>query len=301
MVSSVQRTEVADVASLFIGCDMKKRSACKILSGIVALGVIDDGHCGRIELQGPQYSTAYYSVEVSGINPDSADTVYDIGVGCAAALGYHGPGLNVSPRDIRIVSRGNAANVTVSRGTGYAGYAVRWSASRPDEPNFIKFDFLCDNRDKPEWTWVNVGFHRDRRYPKSDLLVTATNYTLGVTETHEWIRSANSAWYPSWGAVHADNSPDGPATASVSYPEQVELRGKRSSARILYDVVGSVPVTVRIDKMPQGLSCARTPDGTRIESGVTADVGTRNSITCTNVRAGKGSTTDTLSVTAMIR
>lgn len=279
---------------------MKKRSACKILSGVIALGVIATGNCGRIELTGAQYSNLPFEVEVSGINPATPDTVCDLGVGCAAALGYNGPGMNVSPRNIRVTSRVNAKDVQISPATGYAGYVVRWSAPRPNEPNRVTLVVTCDNHDKPEWTWVNVGFHRDKRYPKSDLLLTTTNLAEGVTETVEWLRSSNQSWYPMWGAVHT-GVPGGTVTVRVSYPGQVELRGRRSSALVLYDVVGAAPVTARIDKLPVGLSCARTSDGVRLEAGTTADVGTGDSITCTNRQNRKGTTTDTLSVTAMIR
>lgn len=278
---------------------MKKRSACKILAGVVAMGVLTSGHCGQITLTGNTYDTMRVVIEATGLRTNG-HVPYDLGVSCSLCMSATGPCITVPVRDWRTTSVANVKNVHMSPGVGYVGTVLRWEAVRTDRENRITASITCDNSSKPDWSWVNVGFRRDLRYPKSDLRVTATNTTAGITETHEWIRYGWT-WYPKWDAVRPGGGGGSSATVRVSYPEEVVLRGTGSRARVLYDVVGNAPVGARLDKLPIGLSCARTSDGMGIEPGVTADVGTGDSITCTNVRRERGSYSDTLSVTAMIR
>ena len=279
---------------------MKKRSACKILVGIVALGAVGTGHCGQITLSGTTHPTMTVDAVFEGVPPYSQNEPYEMGFGCAVCLGFHGPCMNSTPRDVRVVSKNNAAKVTVSRGVGYAGYSVQWFPGDSDTVSTTRVRLTCDNTARADWGWVNMGFHRWKRYPVNAVRVTATNESLGVTDTHEWPSRIGHNWYPKWDAVHTEGSGDS-RTIRVTYADEVQLRGKGSKARVLYGVVGTAPVTARIDKLPTGLSCARTPDGLNIEPGVSAVVGTGDSITCTNELRKSGQTSDTLSVTAMIR
>lgn len=307
MVSSVQRTEVADVASLFIGCDMKKRSACNILTGIIALGGISHGQCGQITLKGGVHRAVVVQAEVSGLNPLGTTVPYDIVLNCAVCENPRGPCLITAPRDIRVKSRMNVRDIAVTN-AGPAGVPggrmVTWRVTDPERDNSLSLEFKCDTSSRRDWTWISSRFSRKTRVwnvPQSDIHVTATNLTTGQTATHTWTTNGGGEWNPQWTAWNAGGGPEGGATVRVTYPEKVELRGKRSRARILYDVVGTAPVTAQIDKLPPGLSCERTSDGLIIMSGVTADVGTGDSITCTNVRDEMGTTTASLSVDVMIR
>ena len=302
MVSSVQRTEVADVASLFIGCDMKKRSACNIVSGVIALCLGSAGHCGLIELAGTAHATAYYTVEVTGSNSASADAENVIGVSCALCKGYNGPCRTAEPQDVRIVSRLNVVGVVYDRYyyNGYAGFGLRWRTGDGGKSSTVRFTGYCTNAANPEWDWVDMHFHRDRRYPESDLYVTATNMTNGVTLEHNWGRGSTS-WAPGWGAVVLSGPEGAPARVSASYPETVELRGRGARARILYDITGNAPIIARIDNAPAGLSCMRTSDGLRVDPGVAVTVGHGESISCTNNVAKVGVTAGTLTLTAMVR
>lgn len=278
---------------------MKKRSACKILAGVVTLGVLTTGHCGQITLTGRSFLTMRANVDATGLNRNGLPVTYDLGVSCSLCMAYSGPCITVPVRDLRVSTRVNVKDLGLKPAVGYTGTVLRWSAGRPDRENRVAAAITCDNSSKPEWGWVNMGFHRDRRYPESDLLVTATNLTAGITETHEF--RDGWTWYPTWGAVNTASGPGSSSTVRVSYPEEVVLRNRGARARILYDIVGHTSVGARIDKLPVGLSCARTSDGLVVEPGVTADVGTGDSITCTNVRHKVGTFSDTLSVTAMIR
>lgn len=279
---------------------MKKRSACKILAGVVTLGVLATGHCGQITLTGNTYLTMRVDIDATGLNRNGLPVTYDLGVSCSLCMAYSGPCITVPVRDMRLSSRVNVTKVHLDPAVGYNGTVLRWSAGHLDRENGVSAAITCDNKSKPEWGWVNMGFHRDRRYPESDLRVTATNLTVGVTETHEWVRDGWT-WYPTWGAVHTGSGTGSSGTIRVSYPEKVVLRGRGARARVLYDIVGNWSVGARIDKLPVGLSCARTSDGVVVEPGVTVDVGTGDSITCTNVQHKVGTSSDTLSVTAMIR
>lgn len=279
---------------------MKKRSACKILTGVVAVGLLAPGYCGRITLQGSLHGTA--NVRAQLINPDGVVPWPQNGVGveCRVCRTVHGPCISAVPRDIRVVRYTNAKDVSLLPGKIIIGTGIRWAPVYRDRENSVEVDITCDNHDRPGWMLVDLGFHRGPLAPQNKLLVIATNRNTGNTTSYEWGRNNIGTWYTKWG----DNIVgEGSSLASVSftYADLVELHGKGSRARILYDVVGTAPVTARIDKIPNGLSCARTSDGMIIESGVAADVGTGESITCTNVRRDVGVTADTLSVTAMIR
>lgn len=279
---------------------MKKRSACKILAGVVTLGVLTTGHCGQITLTGNEFKSMRVELDATGLVMKGLPVTYDIGVSCSLCMAYTGPCITVPVRDLRLSSRLNVKDVNLKPAVGYTGTVLRWAAARPDRENRLAAAITCDNSSKPEWGWVNVGFHRDRRYPESDLRVTATNLLTGIAETHEWIRTGWT-WYPGWDAVNTGGGVGAGGTVRISYPEEVVLRGHGSRARVLYDIVGPVSVSARVDRLPVGLSCARTSDGVVVEPGVTAGVGAGDSITCTNVRHKVGTLSDTLSVTAMIR
>lgn len=280
---------------------MKKRSACKIITGVVAACVINSGHCGRIDLVGTGVVTLPLRVELEGIKRKHSDTEYDMGIGCVVCAGFHGPCVGAAPRSVTVTFRQNTRQVVANTGTGYGGKKgteYRWTPGDAGERTALGLDVICDNYVNRNWTWVDVQFYRDRRYPASTVHVTATNMIKGVTEHSDgdWV---GSEWYPKWGSVVG--KPGLPGRVSVSYADHVDLRGLNSKARVLYDVVGDAPVTARIDKLPNGLSCERSSDGLTIGSGATADIGPGDAITCTNVLRDKVRTNDTMSVTAMVR
>lgn len=278
---------------------MKKRSACKILAGGVALGVLATGHCGQITLTGTGSATMHVRVNVIGRNAVNPYVPYEFGIGCIVCKTYNGP-CDVDPgRDVRVTSVSNVKGLTMGTASGYHGRTLRWNGTQPELDSSVAIELTCDTSSHPTWDWVDVGFHR-ARFPRHEMIATATNVTQGITETHEWGRYDAWAWYPKWKALHVGNG-GASATVRVTYPDEVVLRGKGSSALVLHDVVGPAPVTARIDKLPIGLACRRTSDGVNIELGVTADVGSGDSITCSNVLNGVGMSSDTLSVTAMIR
>lgn len=300
MVSSVQRTEVADVASLFIGCDMKKRSACKILPGALMLGLLGTGYCGEIELVGTHSGTVTMSIELN--NPDGMKPRHENGIGieCRLCRTVHGPCIGTVPRTVHMVSRNNVKYVRTSQISAKHVTAVVWQPVVWDRENWVRVNATCDNHEKPGWMLVDLGFHRGSLLPQNALTVTATNVESAETTRYVWGRTSGGTWYTKWGNNVIDST-GRPASVRFTYADKVELQGKGAKARVLYDVVGTAPVTARIDQIPNELSCARTPDGLIIESGGAADVGTGESITCTNARHKVGIASDTLSVTAMIR
>lgn len=305
MVSSVQRTEVDDVASLFIGCDMKKRSAYKILLvGAAVLCGLSAGHCGRVSLQGVTAVSARGTIVVRGYGPYDASEPYSISVGCSICASYTGPCVSVQPADMTVGARSNARNVYTryaGNGTGYYGNFVYWEPADPGQDAWVELSYTCDNAQRRDWPWVNVGFFRHRYGPRNSLRVVATNLSSGVTTEEDLGRGYGGAGWRPWPSVHPEGTAGWAANVSVSYPERVVLRGKGAKTRILYDIQGNAPLYVRIDKTPMGLSCARLSDGVTIGMGVSAAVGVGDSLTCTNVQSTAGETSGTLSITAMVR
>lgn len=279
---------------------MKKRSACKILAGVVTVGLLGPGYCGRIELSGVNHGSVTVRAEL--INPDGVKPRHENGVSieCRVCRTVQGPCIGTAPRDLRVVNRHNVKDVWVTPGQAFRATAIVWTPVVGAEKNWVSVNVTCDNREQPEWVLVDLGFHRGSLLPMNTLTVDVTNATTGTASAYSWGRTDGGTWYTKWG----DNVIGGmgrPASVSFTYADLVELRGMGARARILYDVVGTAPVTARLDKIPNGLSCARTSDGLIIESGVAADIGTGESITCTNARHEVGAASDTLSVTAMIR
>lgn len=279
---------------------MKKRSACKILPGVIMLGALGTGYCGQIELMGNHSGKVTMVVDL--INPDGMKPRHENGIGieCRICRTIHGPCLSDLPRDVRIVSRNNVKYVRTARLSAEQVVSTVWQPVNWGKENWVRANVTCDNHIRPGWMLVDLGFHRGSLLPQNALTVTATNVKSGVTNTYQWGRTSGGTWYTKWGNNIIDTT-GRPATVRFTYADMVELRGKGANARILYDVVGTAPVTARIDKIPHGVSCARTPDGLIIEAGGAADVGPGESITCTNARRQVGTASDTLSVTAMIR
>lgn len=278
---------------------MKKRSACKILAGGVALGVLATGHCGQITLTGPTSPTMNVRVEVIGRPAEITGVPYEFGMGCGVCKAINGPCEDDPGRDVRVVSVSNVKDLTTRPSEKKRGRTIRWKGAQSELESRVTFELTCDTSSHPTWEWIEVGFYR-ARVPRHEMIATATYVPGGLTETHKWGRHDAWAWHPKWKAIHV--GPGGASTTvRVTYPDAVVLRGKGSSALVLHDVVGPAPVTARVDKLPIGLSCRRTSDGMNIEPGLTADVGSGDSITCSNVRSEVGMSSDTLSVTAMIR
>ncbi len=280
---------------------MKKRTACKIITGAVTMCVLVTGHCGRIELSGDRSVTLGVRAEIAGESLVKPDALYSVNTGCIVCESYYGPCVGSTAKDIRIVSRQNVGSISMHNGTwmyGKRGSMIEWAPGRVEEPSNVVMEITCDNAVNKDWTWVDIKFFRDRRYPTSRVRVTATNLVKGVTEVSPdaWL---GSEWNPKWGAVVG--RPGDRATVSLSYADEVVLRGANARARILYDVVGTAPVNARIDKLPPGLTCARTSDWLTLAAGASADIGPGDSITCANVLRKKETTRGTLSVTAMIR
>lgn len=305
MVCSVQRTEVADVASLFIGCDMKKRTACKIITGIVAVcSLTSTGHCGQVLLKGGGGVYLDVTAEIVGVRAKNPDALYNVNVGCTVCKSYYGPCVSSPASDVRVIGLDHARNVTMTKGSwqyGKRGTMIEWASTRPDVENGTKLftRIRCDNTANREWTWVDVVFFRSVRYPQSAIVVNATNEAKGVTTSSANSLWLGSAWDPGWGSVVGTQGAHG--EASIKYADSVELRGYKSRARVIYDVVGSVPVTVSLDAVPEGLSCLRTSDGVNIAQGTNALIGAGDSITCVNIQKRNKTTVGALSVTAMIR
>lgn len=305
MVSSVQRTEVDDVASLFIGCDMKKRSAYKILLvGATVLCGLSAGHCGRVSLQGSAAVSMRGAIVVEGYGPYDDREPYAISVGCAVCAGYHGPCVSTPPSDTTVGSRSNVRTVYTrhaNNGMGYSGNYVYWEPANPGRGSWVDISYTCDNKQRPDWTWVNVGFYRHRYSPLNRLRVVATNLSTGATTEQDLGLGYGGAGWRPWPSVHPEGDTGRAVNVSVSYPELVVLRGKGAKTRMLYDIQGNAPLYVRIDKTPKGLSCTRLSDGVTIGMGVSAAVGVGDSLMCTNVQSTAGETSGTLSITAMVR
>lgn len=283
---------------------MKKRSACKILSGLVALGALHTGQCGQITLHGAVRESRTITVDVTGLSPNETRLPYDIATGCALCMKHDGPCVNAPPRNVRVVHRMNIKDATLSKFGVTMGTLIEWRVAHPELNNNIQFVFECDNQSRPDWPYIGAKLYRKARtvvWPMERMRVTATDMATGITGTREWGPGDDTAWSPAWGWVNDWGGTGGSATVRISYPENVELRGPRAQARILYDIAGTAPVSARIDRMPDGLSCARSSDGLRIMSGVSTTVGTGDSIMCTNVLDRLGTTSDSLSVAVMIR
>lgn len=284
---------------------MKKRSAYKILLvGAIVICGLSAGHCGRVSLQGKTSVSMRGSILVQGYGTYDNRDPYAISIGCSVCASYTGPCRSVHPATVNVVSRSNAKNVRALRhnnGAGYSGDFVFWEPADPGQDSWVKMEYTCDNAQLPDWTWVNVGFFRHRYGPKNRLRVVATNLTTGATVGQDIGTGYGGAgWHP-WPSVHPEGTAGWAANVSVSYPEQVVLRGKGSKTRVLYDIQGNAPLYVRIDQTPMGLSCARLSDGVTIGMGVSAAVGVGDSLVCTNVQSTAGETSGTLSITAMVR
>lgn len=280
---------------------MKKRTACKIITGAVTMCVLVTGHCGTIRLEGERGVTLAVHAVVDGLELRRDATAYSVNVGCAVCEGYYGPCVSAPARDVRVTSRWDVRDVRYTAGTwlsGKKGTMIEWEPSAGHDTSRIGLDITCDNAVNRNWTWVDVEFFRDRRYPTSKIRVTATNLNKGVTEVSDtaWI---GSTWAPSWGSVQGTAGSHG--TATVRYADELVLRGRNAKALVLYDIEGSSPITARIDELPDGLSCARSSDGVKVAAGTTADVWPGDSIACTNALRGKKSLNGTLTVTAMFR
>lgn len=283
---------------------MKKRTACKIITGIVAVcSLTSTGHCGQVLLKGGGSVYMDATAEIVGTRLKKPGGRYSVNIGCTVCASYTGPCVS-APANVRVIGRDHTKNVTMTDGTwayGKRGTMIEWDSTRPDVENGTKIftRIRCDNNTNREWTWVDVEFFRSVRYPQSEIVVNATNLTKGVTAS-----SANSywsgfAWDPKWGSVVGTQGAHG--TTSITYADSVELRGYKSRARVIYDVVGTVPVTVGLDAVPEGLSCLRTSDGVNISQGSHALIGAGDSITCVNIQKRNKTTVGALSVTAMIR
>lgn len=280
---------------------MKKRSACKILMGIVALCGLSSGQCGTVTLKGDAHVAMRGTIVIHGLVQDTPGDLYALGIGCGLCASFSGPCVSVDPSNISVGGRNNAADVVLRRhgnGHGFSGNYVFWRAAHVGEDNWVEVNYTCDNASRPDWTWVNSSYYRDRYTPRSSLYAVATNHTTGETVTKDLGRGGD--WRP-WRAVHPEGDVVGDVRVSVSYPERIVLRGKGAKTQVLYDIKGNVPVYALIDKAPNGLSCARASDGVIVDVGVSAAVGVGDSIACTNRQNTAGETTGTLSITAMVR
>lgn len=284
---------------------MKKRSAYKILLvGATVLCGLSAGHCGRVSLQGDTAVRVPGTIVVRGYGPYNKDEPYSISVGCSICASYYGPCRSVQPANLSVGARSNTRSVYTryaGNGTGYYGNFVYWEPADPERESWVEISYTCDNAAYRDWTWVNTGFFRNRYGPLNRLHVVATNHYTGVTTEEDLGRGYGGAGWRPWPSVHPEGTGGWAANVSVSYPEQVVLRGKGAKTRILYDIQGNAPLNVRIDKTPMGLSCARLSDGVTIGIGVSAAVGVGDSLGCTNVQSTAGETSGTLSITAMVR
>lgn len=280
---------------------MKKRSACKILLVIVAMGYLSVGECGRVTLQGSSRLSTSGNLVIYGMGSSDPDEVYRLSISCVVCESYTGPCVGQRPSNMHVGARSNVRDLTmehINNGVGYAGDYMVWKAARPGADAWVSVDYRCDNAARPDWTWVHPSFHGYRRDTGGALYVVGTNY--GTGETLSYYMGRGGAWSP-WKSVRPGDGTTGPVSVGVSYPDRVVLRGKGSSARVLYDVTGNAPVYARIEKMPRGLKCARSSDGLRIEATVSAAVGAGDSIMCTNVQVTPSETTGELSITTMVR
>lgn len=293
------------MASLFIGCDMKKRTACKIITGIMAVcSLTSTGHCGQVQLMGSGATYVDVTAEILGVRLKRPDEPYNVNIGCYVCASYHGPCVSTRAADVTVTSRRNARDVTLRNGVwvyGKKGTMINWYPTDPDGVNDTSLHarIRCDNSVNRDWNWVDVVFFRSTRYPTSEIIITATNEQKGVTATSAGAMWQGFEWDPKWGSVVGAQGAHG--KVSITYADAVELRGYKSRARVIYDVVGTVPVTVGLDTVPVGLSCWRTSDGVRITQGAQAMIVAGDSITCENIQKRNGTTGGALSVTAMVR
>lgn len=284
---------------------MKKRTACKIITGIVAMcSLTSTGHCGQVMLKGGGAVYLDVTADVVGTRVKKEGAHYDVNIGCVVCRTYYGPCVSSPASNVTVIGRDHARNVTLTNGTwryGKRGTMIEWESTRPGVENGTRLftRIHCDNSVNREWTWVDVEFFRSVRYPQSTITINATNETKGVTASSANAHWTGSTWDPGWGSVIGTQSTHG--EASITYADSVELRGYNSRARVIYDVKGSVPVTVGLDAVPEGLSCVRTSDGVNITQGTHALIGAGDSITCVNIQKRNETTTGALSVTAMIR
>lgn len=284
---------------------MKKRTACKIITGIVAVcSLTTTGHCGQVVLKGGGSTYVDVTAEIIGVETKTPDAPYNVNVGCVVCKSYYGPCISSPASNISVITRDHARNVTLTNGTwlyGKRGTLIEWASTRPEVENGTRLftRMRCDNSANREWTWVDVQFFRTVRYPQSKIVINATNEMKGVTASSVNAYWLGSTWDPGWGSVVGAQSAHG--EASITYADTVELRGYKSRTRVIYNVMGTVPVTVGLDAVPEGLSCLRTSDGMGIAQGTHALIGAGDSITCVNIQKKDGTTDGALSVTAMIR
>lgn len=284
---------------------MKKRTACKIVTGIVAVcSLTSTGHCGQVLLKGGGGVHLDVTAEIVGARTKKPDAPYNVNVGCAVCKTYYGPCVSTPASNVSVIGRVNARNVSLTNGMwqyGKRGTMIEWESTRPGVENgtSITTRILCDNSVNREWTWVDVVFFRSVRYPQSEIVINATNETKGMTASSANAHWSGSAWDPGWGSVVGQQSAHG--EVYITYADSVELRGYKARARVIYDVMGPVPVTVSMDAVPEGLSCLRTSDGVKIAQGTHALIGAGDSITCVNIQKRNQTTVGALSVTAMVR
>lgn len=279
---------------------MKKRSACKLMLGAVVLCGLSTGQCGTVTLQGTVPLSMRGKVVIHGGASERVGERYGLGIGCSVCAGFHGPCESTTPSNINVTGLSNAAKVRVAHagnGVGFAGTYVFWDAASRGRDSWVSAEYTCDNRSRPDWGWVNVGYFRTTLEYSRDIYLVATNYETGETLEN---RPGRTDWRP-WRTVCATDGGVTSANISVSYPEQVVLRGKGAMARVLYDVKGNSPLYVQIDNIPKGLSCKRLSDGVIVDLGVSSAVGVGDSIACTNVQNTTGETSGALSITAMVR
>lgn len=280
---------------------MKKRSACKILLVIVAMGHMSVGECGRVTLQGISHLSTSGNIVIYGRGSSDPNTVYRLSVSCVVCASYTGPCAGYRPSDVHVGSRDNVRDLRVeylSNGVGYAGSYLTWKAARPGSTAWVSMNYRCDNAARPEWTWLYPSFHGYRNDTGGYLDLVSTNYSTGETSSYRMGRGGT--WRP-WKSVRPSDDGTGSVSVSVSYPDRVVLRGNGSRARVLYDVTGNAPVYAQIEKIPRGLNCTRTSDGARITNNVTTSVGAGDSIMCTNKQVTPSETTGELSITATVR
>ena len=283
---------------------MKKRTACKIIGGVVvACSVANAGYCGRITLEGSESTHVDVIAEITGTRLVEGARTYDANVGCAVCATYYGPCVSSHASDVRILSANNAADITTTSGVwayGKKGTMIMWRpGNNHAASSAVSVRIRCDNHVRKDWNRVDVTFFRSARYPKSEIRISATNLQNGVTATSENGTWQGYAWDPGWGSVVG--TPGSQGAVSLTYADDVKLEGYKSRARVIYDVVGAVPVTLRVDGSPEGLTCMRSSDGLSIAQGAIALIGAGDSITCVNTLKTTGTTVGALSITAMIR
>ena len=303
MVSSVQRTEVADVASLFIGCDMNNRFTWSVVAGVAAVCASTTGHCGRVTLEGNAPGTYTYDLVVEARRARWAPNGQEsVSVGCGSwslpdAVGVGG-GEVKPPEDMTITGDTNDLWCRADKRDG--GQRCRWVPAQPPSVSPISrlhMTVTCTNRNHPAWVRSNLKIYRNDD-ETSHLAVTVS--APGVAASYRWEPRAGGAWStPS--VLYGDADRTG--SVGLSYPESMVLGHRGATAKLLYDVTttGDVGLAAQIRTLPSELRCTRVSDGLKIYTDMVVGIDRNDAIECTNTMNRRGQTRGSITVAAMIK